>query len=419
MTEPASPVSRRRFLQLTATSGAAVVVSAAPGAPTASAAVVRKKRMYVVVVDGCRPDEITAAQTPQMHALRSRGMHFPNARSLPVMETIPNHTMMMTGVRPDRSGVPANSIYDRAEARVRDMDRPSDLRAPTVLRRLRGLGFTTGTVLSKEYLFGIFGTQATYRWEPEPLVPITDHAPDVATMDATLAMIDSVDPNLMFVNLGDCDRVGHGDVTGTTVAAARRAALVSADQQMGRLVTHLRETGRWSTAVVIVLADHSMDWSYPDRIVSLAPVFAADPLLAGRVTIAQNGGADLLYWTGSGAQRTTAISRMRELATGTDGVLSVLPPSRLRLSPVAGDLVAYCRAGWRFSDPSPVSNPIPGNHGHPATEPIPFFIAGGSPLVQAGTTSSSLVQTVDVAPTVGRAFGLTAPSGGYDGRSRL
>jgi hypothetical protein len=110
---------------------------------------------------------------------------------------------------------------------------------------------------------------------------------------------------------------------------------------------------------------------------------------------------------------------MRELATGTDGVLSVLPPSRLRLSPVAGDLVAYCRAGWRFSDPSPVSNPIPGNHGHPATEPIPFFIAGGSPLVQAGTTSSSLVQTVDVAPTVGRAFGLTAPSGGYDGRSRL
>jgi arylsulfatase A-like enzyme len=81
--------------------------------------------------------------------------------------------------------------------------------------------------------------------------------------------------------------------------------------------------------------------------------------------------------------------------------------------------VAYCKAGWRFSDPAPVSNPIPGNHGHPATEPIPFFIAGGSPLVQAGTTSSSLVQTVDVAPTVGRVFGLAAPSGGYDGRSRL
>jgi len=419
MIEPATPVGRRRFLQLTATSGAAVIVSAAPGAPTASAALVRKKRVYVVVVDGCRPDEITLTQTPQLHALRSQGMHFPNARSLPIMETIPNHTMMMTGVRPDRSGVPANSIYDRAEATVRDMDRPSDLRAPTVLKRLRGLGFTTGSVLSKEYLFGIFGTQATYRWEPEPVLPITEHAPDVATMDATLAMIDSVDPNLVFVNLGDCDRVGHGDVTGTTVAVARRAALLSADEQMGRLVAHLRNTGRWVNAVLVVLADHSMDWSYPDRIVSLAPVFAADPLLAGRVTIAQNGGADLLYWTGSSAQRMAAVSRMRELATATEGVLSVLAPSRLRLSPLAGDLVAYCKAGWRFSDPAPSSNPIPGNHGHPATEPIPFFIAGGSALVQSGTTSSSLVQTVDVAPTVGRVFGLTAPSGGYDGRSRL
>ena len=419
MTSPPAPVSRRRFLQLTATSGAAVVVSAAPGAPIASATVARKKRVYVVVVDGCRPDEITLAQTPQLHALRSRGMHFPNARSLPVMETIPNHTMMMTGVRPDRTGVPANSIYDRTEATVRDMDRPSDLRAPTVLKRLRGMGFTTGTVLSKEYLFGIFGTQATYRWEPEPLIPITDHAPDVATMDATLAMIDSVDPNLVFVNLGDCDRVGHGDVTGTTVAAARRAALLSADQQVARLVTHLRDTGRWANAVLVVLADHSMDWSYPDRIVSLAPVFSADPLLAGRFAIAQNGGADLLYWTGSSTRRTAAVSRMRDLAAATEGVLSVLAPQRLRLSPLAGDLVAYCKAGWRFSDPTPLSNPIPGNHGHPATAPIPFFIAGGSPLVQSGTTSSSLVQSVDVAPTVGRVFGLPAPSGGYDGRSRL
>ena len=419
MTSPPAPVSRRRFLQLTATSGAAVVVSAAPGAPIASATVARKKRVYVVVVDGCRPDEITLAQTPQLHALRSRGMHFPNARSLPVMETIPNHTMMMTGVRPDRTGVPANSIYDRTEATVRDMDRPSDLRAPTVLKRLRGMGFTTGTVLSKEYLFGIFGTQATYRWEPEPLIPITDHAPDVATMDATLAMIDSVDPNLVFVNLGDCDRVGHGDVTGTTVAAARRAALLSADQQVARLVTHLRDTGRWANAVLVVLADHSMDWSYPDRIVSLAPVFSADPLLAGRFAIAQNGGADLLYWTGSSTRRTAAVSRMRDLAAATEGVLSVLAPQRLRLSPLAGDLVAYCKAGWRFSDPTPLSNPIPGNHGHPATAPIPFFIAGGSPLVQSGTTSSSLVQSVDVAPTVGRVFGLPAPSGGYDGRARL
>ena len=89
----------------------------------------------------------------------------------------------------------------------------------------------------------------------------------------------------------------------------------------------------------------------------------------------------------------------------------------LRLGAEAGDLVAYCRAGWRFSDPYVISNPIPGNHGHPATEPIPFFITGGSPKVVAGV-SSDPARTADVAPTIGAIYGLNPPAGGYDGASR-
>jgi len=411
-------LSRRTFLQLSGATGAGVVMSAAAGAPLAAAAGARR-RVYVVVVDGCRPDEVTASLTPRLHTVRQGGMSFPNARSLPIMETIPNHVMMMTGVHADRSGVPANSVYDRDEKVIRDLDRPSDLAYPTLLGRLRGLGLTTGTVLSKEYLYGIFGTRATYRWEPFPLLPVTDHAPDLATMDATLAMIDSVDPNLVFVNLGDCDRAGHGDLTGTTLQVARRAALASADTQVGRLVDRLKQTGRWRQSVLVVLADHSMDWSRPDRLISLAPVFDADPLLSGRVTIAQNGGADLLYWTGRAGRSSEAVARMRTLARQVPGVLAVHDPAKLRLGAEAGDLVAYCRAGWRFSDPAPFSNPIPGNHGHPATQPIPFFIAGGSPLVRCRFASSVSTRTLDVAPTVGRVFGLGAPRGGYDGHSRL
>jgi len=384
-----------------------------------AAAIIAQKRVYVDVVDGCRPDEITATLTPRLLALRDGGMNFPNARSLPIMETIPNHTMMMAGVRPDRTGVPANSIYDRGATVTRDLDRPSDLRFPTVLERLRSLGQTSATVLSKDYLYGIFGTRATYRWEPFPLLPLTDHAPDEFTMNATIEMIDKVDPNLVFVNLGDCDRVGHGDVTGTTVQAARQAALLSADTEVGRLVDHLKQTRRWSSSVLIVLADHSMDWSLPQRIVSLAPVFDADPMLAGKVEIAQNGGADLLYWTGRSALRDEAVSRMRTLARDVPGVLAIRDPAMLRLDSRAGDLVAYCRSGWRLSDPAPVSNPIPGNHGHPATLPIPFFIAGGSTLVRRRFASSLSTHTIDVAPTVGRVFGLGGPRGGYDGSSRL
>jgi arylsulfatase A-like enzyme len=417
---PASrEASRRTFLRMAGGAGAAVVLSAAAGAPSASADSTRT-RVYVVVTDGLRPDEVSAAVTPTLHALRSAGTWYPQARSLPVMETIPNHVMIMTGVRPDRSGVPANAVFDRAGGAVRDLDRPSDLRFPTVIERLNAAGYRTGTVLSKEYLFGIFGTRATYRWEPSPTLPLTNHAPDQLTTDALIAMVERADPDLVFTNLGDIDRVGHSDLTGaSTLAAARTAALASTDHQVERFVQHLKETGRWESSVLLVLADHSMDWSVPTRVVSLAPALDADPLLTGRVQVAQNGGADLLYWTGPEGDRAAAVARMREVVGGVAGVLSTHLPPDLRLGPEAGDVVAYCKAGWRFSDPAVWSNPIPGNHGHPATEPIPFFIAGGSRRIAGGQVRAEAARTVDVAPTVGALFGLPAPSGGYDGTSRL
>ena len=65
------------------------------------------------------------------------------------------------------------------------------------------------------------------------------------------------------------------------------------------------------------------------------------------------------------------------------------------------------------------SNPIPGNHGHPATRRIPFFIGGGHPLVPRGASSPRHAHTVDVAPTLATFFGMSAGRKQYDGRSRL
>jgi hypothetical protein len=413
---PAS-LTRRRFLVAGAATGAGVVLSAAAGAPRARAAGTGP-RVYVLVVDGCRPEEIGPLSTPRLAALRQQGTWYPAARSLPVMETIPNHTMMMTGVRPDRSGVPSNSVYDRAEGVVRNLDRPTDLRFPTVLERLRTRGLRTGSVLSKEYLYGVFGERATYRWEPFPVLPVTGHAPDQATMNALLTMVDGPDPDFVFVNLGDVDRIGHADLTGTTLRAARQAALASADLQVGRFVDHLVATGRWARSVLIVLADHSMDWSLPTAMISVDAVLSSRPDLRAQVQIAQNGGVDLLYWTGPVAGRAAGVTQLRRLVAAHPGVLSVQTPAQLRLGHEAGDLVAYARAGWRFTDPMPTSNPIPGNHGHPATEPIPFLVSGGHPAVRRGVSSGVAARTMDVAPTVGALFGMGGPGGGYDGTAR-
>ncbi len=403
-------ISRRSLLGGAA---GAVVLTAFSSAVARAAA---DLRVYVLVVDGCRPDEAVGAYLPTLRSLAAQGTSFAAARAITVAETIPNHVAMMSGVWPDRSGVPANSVWDPALGAVRDLGRASDLLVPTLLDRLPAeLGLATASVLSKDYLFGVFGERATHRWTPEPMVPVTDHAPDVFTMDAVLRVIDDHDPALVFANLGDVDRFGHMDLTGSSVRLLRTLALIDTDAQLARFVTHLRWRGLWDRSVVLVLADHSMDWSLPLSVVNLTGRLDDDPTLSGRFQVAQNGGADLLYWTGPEDERAAAVARMRAVALATPGVLSVHDPAGLHLGRNAGDLVVHCKAGWRFTDPTVISNPIPGNHGHPATEPIPLVVSGGHPLVRRGVVSSAPARTMDVAPTVAALFGLQAPSGGWDG----
>ena len=75
--------TRRTLLRAAGALGGVVVLSAAAGAPLAPAAGART-RVYVLVTDGCRPDEVTATLTPNLHALRQAGTWYPNARSLPL-----------------------------------------------------------------------------------------------------------------------------------------------------------------------------------------------------------------------------------------------------------------------------------------------------------------------------------------------
>ena len=185
---------------------------------------------------------------------------------MPVMETIPNHVMMMTGLRPDRTGVPSNTIYDRKLGAVRDprpavrhplrdADRPAQPARPLdrhraqqdlPVRRVRRPAPPTA------------GSRSRRSRSPSTLPTCSPSRP-------RWRCTSEFDPSLMFVNLGDIDRFGHADLTGTTLQVARRLALADTDLQVQRFVDALKASGAWEHAVVIVLADHSMDWSTPGQ----------------------------------------------------------------------------------------------------------------------------------------------------------
>ena len=113
-------------------------------------------------------------------------------------------------------------------------------------------------------------------------------------------MVDEFDPHLMFVNLGDIDRVGHADLTGTDVQPARQRRSPTPTVQVRRFVDLLK-SHRPLGALDGDRARRPLDGLVAaQRRDQPRGALDADPLLAGKVAIADNGGADLLYWTGAG-----------------------------------------------------------------------------------------------------------------------
>lgn len=369
-----------------------------------------RPRIYTIVLDGLRPDEITPEMMPNLVALREAGASYATASSLMVAETLPNHVAMMTGHTPASSGVPANDIYDHELGEDRKASRPDDIAVETVLARLRSAGLSTATVMSKVYLVDVFQGAADHHWTDQPFfIPVSEHVPDHFTFEEAQRVVDDLDPDFMFVNAGDIDRSGHSDFTGpyADARAFRRSVIAQTDQLLGEFVGFLQDSGRWDASTLMITADHSMDWSTPFNFIQLAAAYDDDPLLAGNHAVVDNGGADLVYWLGEDAQRAEAAERMIHIAGEVEGVESVLSTGRAGISRKAGDVVAFAEPGWRFSDPDEHSNPIPGNHGHKVTLPIPMIVSGGVEFVQeAETVEGTTAHTMDIAPTVAWLFGV-------------
>ena len=427
------------------------------GAPTSSSAQARRVQVVVLVVDGLDPAEVTPVKTPFISTLREQGTWYEQARAVMVADTLPNHVAMMTGSYGKRSGVPDNNWWSRrrkAEPGV-PMEQPRLLRATTLFTAIERQcpRLRTAAILSKTYLHGIFSgdhngdgeVDADFLWEPGPVIPESDHAPDTATTETVLNELPN-EPDLLFVSLGDVDRSGHSDPSGPAGEPAfRDAALQNTDSQVERIVTALRDSGRWDSTVLFLVSDHSMDWTEPHDYISLTSAFNDDPALEGTFVAVQNGGVDNVYLK-SKRKRAQRLALMMKIARRIEGVHKVYytRPNRLRpRGPVVpkawrlrtrrvGDLLALAKPGYRFSDPSSSSNPVPGNHGHATTRHSVALVAGGAPGIRSRVVEPSApkkirplndtrklpeqAENVDVGPTVAWLLGIREPRRQFQGR---
>jgi ectonucleotide pyrophosphatase/phosphodiesterase family member 5 len=455
------PLDRRTFLKGAAVATGGLIAGAAPTGIWARPAHAGEEhvRVYFVVVDGLRADQV--ALMPQLQELAEAGTYYPEARAQMVAETGPNHTAMITGMRADRNGHPGNAVPGLPERVGED---PRYLKADSLfsLTRRQAPDLVAATVNAKTYVVNTTRADRTGSGEPDadyhytpPLTAPDDSARDAVTGPEGIRVSRELDPDLLFWNLGDVDRAGHLDASGGplgevapdgTQPAFQLAALAQADTMIRGMVRELQESGRWDSTVLIVTADHSMDWSLPHRMIDLADAFDADDLLRDEVVTAVNGGACLYGLRSPDEPRAQErLARMREIALATEGVdeaLYIRPnpldgseehwvgrvhPDWGLLGDYTGELIVTVQEGWRIGHDGPDSNPIPGNHGHAPTLRIPVIVSGGwdGVVVQRVEPARELAptdrdpgqaQNIDLAPTIAWLLGLYPPPGGFDGR---
>jgi ectonucleotide pyrophosphatase/phosphodiesterase family protein 5 len=422
-----------------------------------------KTRVYVVTIDGLNLEEVPLM--PFVSSLAAEGTYYTEGRAVMVAETIPNHVAMVTGVYPDRNGIVANDYPDTSVDEAVGMGDPALLQADSLFTLIERQcpELATAAVTSKDYLYHVMNhdrtgdgkVDADYNFanedDPTFIPPPAGLTPDERTIAEALRVVREQDPSFLFVNLGAVDRVGHADVAGSattalptgTRPAIRDVQRTNTDNYLRAFVESLKQAGTWDSTALLIAADHSMDWSLPQQYVSLTPAFEADPLLAGEVVVAQNGGAGLYSLADRDApEADERLARMREIAVATEGVdealyrepnsadggrqhwVGAVHPDWHQTHPRSGDLLVTVQDGWRVTEPEPYSNPIPGNHGMPSTLRIPTIVSGGVDVVQARVEGDpnpfvrapDQAENVDLGPTAAWLLGVRPPARGFDGR---
>ncbi len=310
----------------------------------AGASAAKKPIVYVIVIDGLDGDAVEAGNAPFISSLYEgtatdgSGAYFPGSRSVIPAETNPNHTAMMTGALPGKSGIAANAFAVYGDLVNEDScettgpldysmipattsgESPTCPKAETIFESVRRQAGNkhpvTSVVMGKPKLGRIF--DVTYKGEraadaiwapcddtPEddeycadvPTNPVTGYAQnDTVVMDEVVGQIDGVTvggeekrADFTFVNLPQVDTIGHALGRGPIYDNA----VGTADGQIERLADALKASGEWERTSIIVTSDHSMDTT-PVK-TSMTQAIEGAGVSSDDFTVVQNGSVDFVY----------------------------------------------------------------------------------------------------------------------------
>ncbi|QDU29591.1 Type I phosphodiesterase / nucleotide pyrophosphatase [Anatilimnocola aggregata] len=417
----------------------------------------RDSHVIVVSIDGLAAfllDDLKAP-IPTIRKLAREGATGENGMKVSNPSvTWPNHSSIVTGVRPEKHGVLANGVLVRGAIGLPTVvdprrDQRDLIRVPTIFDAAHAAGLTTGDInwpctRNSKTLDDTFSdvpdqvTHMTPRLRSELVQQgiLTDETQasfaansvvgrDLVWTEAACHLIRQRKPNLLLVHLLNCDATHHALGAQTPSGYTANAY---ADTCLAKLVAATKEARIFDKTTFIVVADHGFAMTpkaiRPNVILRQQKLLSvtAGKITEARVHVFPEGGIGLVYCTNPG-DAPADREKFKELMSGQEGVADVLFPERFaeyglphpREYNQAPDAVLVAKDGYAVSGSAEgetfVTTNIEaktslGSHGFISTLPkMNALCVLSGRGIRAGVKLAD-VENIDLTPTIARLLGV-------------
>ena len=199
------------------------------------------QKALLIGIDGCRPDGIQQANTPNIDALILNASYTWDAMNDGVTSSGPGWSSLLTGVLPNKHGIVNNTFIGSNLAQY-----------PHLFKRIEEYDASLHTV-------------SIVQWHPvnnniasgfvDTMINVADHSDFVGT--AAIDYLTYADPDAIFLHFDDVDHAGHG--SGFTPNNPNYiSAIEDVDENIGYIMTALNNRPNINNEnwVIIVSTDH-------------------------------------------------------------------------------------------------------------------------------------------------------------------
>lgn len=420
------------------------------------AADARDRHVVLISVDGLPAYLLDdpSAPLPNIRRLAEQGVAAEGMTVSNPSVTWPNHTSLVTGVRPEKHGVLFNGVLEKGGAglpiKVNPRKDKADLvHVNTLYDVLADRGLTTGEINwpctrgSKTLVASFPDVPETFEHTTPEFIEslkragivsdasikefgkLSPSARDLLWTRAACHLIREQKPNLTLVHLLNVDAIHHKH---GPQSWAGYSAIAFADACVGEILDAIDLAGIREKTTVMIVADHGFQaipqTVQPNVLLRQAGLLTVEgnQVVTARAHVFPEGGIGMLYLTSP--DKAADREKVLELFQGKEGIEQILTPADFGKYGLPqpdqyeqmADLILVAKEGYGVGggatgeDFVVKSEATLGTHGFLSTNPKmnAVFIAAGAG-VKPGT-KLPLIENIDVAPTVAKLLGVELPN---------